>query len=206
MQVNSGSMNLSPLMLVTSRRQMKPSFERCLENALLGGASLIQLREKDLDQTLFTFMAQMCRKLCVHYRAELLINGRPKMAQRLAIGGLHLPESALELETIPKFPVNGFSVHTLENAKRVEALGADYLVYGSVFSTASHPENTPAGLDELHKVTEAVSCPVYAIGGITAANAKSCQEAGAYGVAVMSAVWEAPNVGDAVRDLLEVLL
>ncbi|MEO6907101.1 MAG: thiamine phosphate synthase [Abditibacteriaceae bacterium] len=199
-------MNLSPLMLVTSRHQMKPSFEHCLEVALLSGASLIQLREKDLDQTLFTFLAEICRKLCSHYNAELLINGRPKMAQRLGIDGLHLPESSLELDALPKFPVMGFSVHSLENAKRAEAMGANYLIYGSVFSTASHPEIVPVGLDELHKVTQAVSCPVYAIGGISAANAKSCKEAGAYGVSVISAVWQAPDVAQATRDLLEVLL
>ena len=199
-------MNLSPLMLVTSRHQMKPSFEHCLEAALLGGASLIQLREKDLDPTLFMFLAEVCRKLCSHYNAELLINGRPKTAQRLKIGGLHLPESALGMDVLPKFPVMGISVHSLENAKRAEALGADYLIYGSVFSTASHPETAPVGLDELSKVTQAVSCPVYAIGGISAANAKSCKEAGAYGVAVMSAVWQAPDATQAVRDLLEALL
>lgn len=199
-------MNLSPLMLVTSRHQMKPSFESTLENALLGGASLIQLREKDLDQTLFMFMAQMCRKLCVNYRAELLINGRPKIAERLSIGGLHLPESALELDALPKFPVTGISVHSLENAKKAEVMGADYLIYGSVFSTASHPDIVPVGLEELHKLTQAVACPVYAIGGISVANAKSCQEVGAHGVAVLSAVWQAPDVSQAVRDLLEVLL
>jgi thiamine-phosphate pyrophosphorylase len=199
-------MNLSPLMLVTSRHQMKPSFEHCLETALLGGASLIQLREKDLDPTLFLFLAGVCRKLCSHYHAELLINSRPKTAQSLAIGGLHLPESALKAEALPKFAVMGFSVHSLENAKRAEARGADYLVYGSIFSTPSHPENTPAGLEELHRVTQAVSCPVYAIGGISADNAKACREAGAYGVAVMSAVWQAPDVTQATRDLLEILL
>jgi thiamine-phosphate diphosphorylase len=193
-------------MLVTSRHQMKPSFEHCLEAALLGGASLIQLREKDLEPTLFIFLAEICRKLCLHYNSELLINGRPKTAQRLNIGGLHLPESALEMDVLPKFPVMGISVHSLENAKRAEALGADYLIYGSVFSTASHPEIAPVGLDELREVTQAVSCPVYAIGGISAANAKSCKEAGAYGVAVMSAVWQAADVSQAVRELLEVLL
>lgn len=193
-------------MLVTSRHQMKPSFEHCLEAALLGGASLIQLREKDLDPTLFTFLAEICRKLCSHYNAELLINGRPKMAQRLKIGGLHLPETALDQDALPKFPVMGISVHSLENAKRAEAQGADYLIYGSVFPTASHPEIASVGLDELHKVTQAVSCPVYAIGGISAVNAKSCKEAGAYGVAVISAVWQAPDAVQAVRDLLKVLL
>jgi thiamine-phosphate diphosphorylase len=128
------------------------------------------------------------------------------MAQGLKVGGLHLPESALEMEALPKFPVMGFSVHSLENAKRAEAQGADYLIYGSIFPTASHPEIAAVGLDELNKVTQAVSCPVYAIGGISAANAKSCKEAGAYGVAVMSAVWQASSVTQAVHDLLEVLL
>lgn len=185
---------------------MKPSFERSLENALLGGASLIQLREKDLDQTLFAFMAQMCRKLCVHYRAELLINGRPKTARRLAIGGLHLPESALEQDVLPEFPVMGVSVHSVENAKRAASLGADYLIYGSIFQTPSHPDIAPVGLDALYQLTQAVSCPVYAIGGISAANAKSCRDAGAHGVAVMSAVWQAPDVRRAVRELVDVLL
>ena len=199
-------MNLSPLMLVTSRHLMKPSFERTLEMALLGGASLIQLREKDLEQTLYTFMAQLSQKLCSHYQADLLINGRPKMAQRLGIEGVHYPESVLERDDFQKFPVTGISVHSLENAKRAEALGIDYLVYGSVFATSSHPEPTAVGLDELQKVTQTVSCPVYAIGGISSSNAKSCREAGAHGVAVVSAVWQAPDVSKAVRDLLEILL
>lgn len=199
-------MNLSRLMLVTSRHQMKPSFERCLENALLGGAALIQLREKNLDNVLFSYLSQMTQRLCRIYGAQLLINGHAEMARKLAADGVHLPEAVLEQNVLPENSLKGVSVHTVENAKRAAAMGADYLIFGSVFLTASHPDIAPAGLEELRKVTQAVSCPVYAIGGISAINAGSCLEAGAYGVAVMSAVWQAADVRQTVRGLLDILI
>ena len=191
--------SLSHLMLVTQRARMKPDFETALEAALHGGAQLIQLREKDLPQDELLALAQGAKELCEKYGAILIINGAPEVAQTLGIG-LHLPESAL-------FPGNGnlggASVHSLESAQSAAGQGTEYLVFGSVFSTQSHPDSVPAGLERLGEVCAAVQIPVFAIGGITCANAKSCLDAGAHGIAVISAVWDAANVEIAVRALKE---
>jgi thiamine monophosphate synthase len=75
-------------------------------------------------------------------------------------------------------------------------------VFGPVFSTASHPGAAPVGVEMLNEVVRAAACPVYAIGGINATNAGQCREAGAYGVAVLSAVWQADDVAGAVRAII----
>ena len=191
-------------MLVTSRHQMKPSFEYSLESALLGGAALVQLREQELKPAVFSYMAQLVAQLCRSYNATLLINGQVEIARSVA-DGVHLPEAVLQNERLPEIACKGVSVHSIENARRAAELGADYVIFGSVFATSSHPENEPAGLEALHQVAQAVDIPVFAIGGISAANAKSCLEAGAHGVAVMSTVWQAADAVQAVRDLREVL-
>jgi len=197
-------MKLPSLMLVTSRHQMKPSFERSLESALLGGAALVQLRERELKPVVFSYLAQLAARLCHIYDATLLINGQVNIA-RLIADGAHLPEAVLQEVALPDIACKGVSVHSVDNARRAAEIGADYVIFGSVFATASHPGEEPAGLDVLHEVAQAVEIPVFAIGGISAMNAKSCLEAGAHGVAVMSAVWQAPDVMQAVRDLREVL-
>jgi len=197
-------MKLPSLMLVTSRHQMKPSFEYSLESALLGGAALVQLREQELKPAVFSYMAQLVAQLCRSYNATLLINGQVEIARSVA-DGVHLPEAVLQNERLPEIACKGVSVHSIENARRAAELGADYVIFGSVFATSSHPENEPAGLEALHQVAQAVDIPVFAIGGISAANAKSCLEAGAHGVAVMSTVWQAADAVQAVRDLREVL-
>ncbi len=135
--------------------------------------------------------------MCEKYGATLIINGAPQIADTLNIG-LHLPEGA-PLPKESKFC--GASVHSLESAHRAAEQGADYLVFGSVFQTQSHPGAAPAGLEMLREVCAAVEVPVFAIGGITAQNAKSCLAAGAHGIAVIGAVWDAENIEAAVREL-----
>src|SRR4051812_14906299 len=81
--------------------------------------------------------------------------------------------------------------------------GADYVVFGSVWETASHPGGGAAGLERLREVCEISPVPVYAIGGVTAERVAACLEAGAHGVAVMRAVWEAEDVESATRELVE---
>ncbi len=189
--------NLPRLMLVTQRARMKPDFASALEAALRGGARLIQLREKDLPPDELLSLAQNAKDLCENYGATLLINGAPEMARALNLG-LHLPEGA-PLPT--EFKFCGASVHSLESARRAAEHGADYLVFGSVFQTLSHPDSLPAGLAKLRAVCAAVDVPVFAIGGITAQNADSCFAAGAYGIAVIGAAWDAANIEAAVRDL-----
>lgn len=184
-------------MLVSQRARMKPDFESAIEAALRGGARLIQLREKDLSDDELLELAQRAKTLCEKYGATLIINGAPQIACALNIG-LHLPE---DVPLPEKMKLCGASVHSLESARRAAEQGADYLVFGSVFETQSHPGMAPAGLETLREVCVAVDSPVFAIGGITAQNAKSCLAAGAHGIAVIGAVWDAENIEAAVREL-----
>jgi len=187
---------------------MRISFGAALDGALRGGASLIQLREKALPSAELLHFAQTAQELCRNYGAQLLINSDAGVA--VAVGaGLHLPEgnappSRARL-VLRRSALYGVSVHSVEAAQRAADAGAAYLIFGSVFETASHPGETPKGLTALQAVTNVVNCPVFAIGGVTAVNAKRCLEAGAHGVAVIGAVWNAPDVALAVEALLNIL-
>jgi len=202
-------MTLPPLLLITERRCMAPSFEDALEAALQGGARLLQLREKELPANAALPLARRAQQLCAAHGAQLLINSRADIAQLAGAAGVHLPEDGLPPQSIrEKFPrlLCGVSVHSVAAAQRAEREGADYLLFGSVFPTASHPGRTPAGLARLHAVCAATALPVFAVGGVTAANARACREAGAHGVAVIRAVWQAASVTTAVQVLRRELL
>ncbi len=201
-------MNTLPrLMLVTSRRIMQPSFATALEAALHGGARWIQLREKDLPLTDLLEIARQAQEQCASLGAMLSINVHADMAGSLGASGVHLPEQGLAphqaREVLHKGALVGQSVHSVQSAQRATEQGADYLVFGSVFPTASHPGSAPRELDALYEVAAATHLPVFAIGGIDASRTRSCLEAGAYGVAVVSAAWQTHNVSEAVGRLVQ---
>jgi thiamine-phosphate pyrophosphorylase len=197
------------LMLITQGHAMRPSPLLALQNALQGGARLIQLREKELSDDQLRRLARDTKQLCHEFDARLIINNRLEIARSTG-ANLHLPES--EMETLPATRKElgnevliGASAHSLEAAQCALEQGADYIVFGSVFETASHPGSTPAGLEALREVCNSVKIPVFAVGGITSRNARKCVDAGAHGVAVIRAVWSTPDVGAAVRELLQAL-
>jgi thiamine-phosphate pyrophosphorylase len=200
---------LPRLYLITDRHHMQPSFELALAAALEGGARLIQLREKDLSLRHLHALAESANFLCQPAGARLLINSSLDVANAVGAGGVHLPDGgpgpAAARELLSPGTLCGVSVHSTPAAQQAAAAGADYLIFGSIFQTSSHPGAAPAGLDALREVAASVACPVYAIGGIEPGSVADCLKAGAYGVAVRSAVWEAPDAAVAVRDLLAAL-
>jgi len=199
-------MILPRLMVITDRNLMEPDFESALQAAIRGGARLIQWREKDLPSEGVLPLARAAREICERNGAKLLVNFDFELAQKIYACGVHLPESQsvenARLQLQREYLV-GQSVHSIEAAKTAENAGADYLVFGSVFQTDSHKGSTPSGLESLRKVASEVSIPVFAIGGISVSNARSCLDAGAHGVAMIRAIWSAPNVEFATRELLE---
>lgn len=208
---------LPSLMLVTQRARMKPDFLAALQSALRGGARFIQLRDKGLPWQLVFEARLVCRaadaRLVVNSRMSQLVcratGARPEIYSRVEFpdlffaDGVHLPENAPPLEG--RFALRGVSCHSLESARRAVELGADYLVFGSIFETQSHPGAAPAGLEALREVCAAVEVPVFAIGGVTAQNARLCLEAGAHGIAVIGAAWDAEDVEVAVRELTAIV-
>ena len=197
---------LPRLMLISARAEMQPSFEGALENALRGGALLIQLRERDLPLDEFNALALRAAHLCRHFGARLLINGEPEIARAVAETGC---DCGIHRKTrdacLPNELAGGASVHSVEEARCAQDSGAQYLVFGSVFATESHSGAIPAGLKSLRAVCESVTLPVFAVGGINKTRVKVCLENGAHGVAVIRAIWRKPDVEEATRELMRSL-
>jgi thiamine-phosphate pyrophosphorylase len=200
-------LTLPRLMLVTNRRLMQPSFAAALEAALRGGARWIQLREKELAPHELMELALQAQQLCTRYGALLSINSRADIARAAHASGVHLPErgiaphqARLSLDT---GALVGQSVHGVEAAQRAAQQGADYLVLGSVFPTASHPGGTTQGLAALREIAAATHIPVYAIGGIDVQRIGPCLTAGACGVAVVGAAWQDADVSKNVSALVQ---
>lgn len=193
---------LPRLMLVTQRSLMRPNFSDALSAALDGGARLVQLREKDISHPELFDLARAAKTICDAHGAQLVVNGSMEIAR--AIGAhLHLPEAASVADArraLGREYSLGQSVHSLAAAQRAQNEGADYLVFGSVFPTASHPGSTPGGIEALRQVAQELEIPIFAIGGVTPVNCADCLAAGAHGVAVMRAVWHAPDMAAAVAD------
>jgi thiamine-phosphate pyrophosphorylase len=183
---------------------MRPSFDAALEAALRGGARFIQLREKDLSPREVLDLALHAQRLCEKYGAKLVINSRADIARAAHADGVHLPENdvppAAARLSLGYHALCGVSVHSVEAARLAAHEGADYLVFGPVFQTTSHPGTAPVGLEALREIATAVTTPIFAIGGIDTESSRLCLNAGAYGVAVISAVWHAANVVEAVRN------
>jgi thiamine-phosphate pyrophosphorylase len=198
---------LPRLMLVTHSGVMSPDFALSLEAALRGGARLIQLRESALQGTsMRSDMIVTARSLCRKFGATLLLNGEEDEARRREADGVHWPSRLIptvrEPSEAPEF-LRGASVHSPQEAWRARTAGADYLLFGSVWETESHPGMKGTGLKVLREACALSSLPVFAIGGVTPERIALCREAGAWGVAVMRAAWQAPDVEQTVRELVE---
>lgn len=137
---------------------------------------------------------------------RLVVNGNAEVAKSLGCRGVHLPEG-LPVESIPGGGQLrlGCSVHSLPAAVEKEQKGADYLFFGHVFASGSKPGQKPRGLKQLRQVTTAVKIPVIAIGGVTVDRIPLLAKAGCSGVAVISAIADAPDPGEAARRLKEAL-
>jgi len=185
---------LPRLMVITQSDLMGSGFELALLQALRGGARWVQLREKEASPRALLEMSFRALRLCETYGARLSINGRVEVARSCHAWGVHLAEGDLparEMRSILGHHAGcGVSVHSIEAARRAWGEGADYLLFGPVFPTLSHSGAEAQGLEALRKVAGSVKCPVLAVGGIDAANAKSCLDAGAHGAAVIRAAWK----------------
>ncbi len=193
------------LLLITDAARMKPDADSALLAACLGGAKWFCVREKTAAPREILDIFARTQRIAEKFGAKTFLNGRADLARAAHADGLHLPEIELPVSaarlTLGFHTPCGVSVHSLDSARRAHLEGADYLLFGPVFPTSSHPETAPQGLEMLQKVAQGVSIPVFAVGGIDASNAAACLKAGAAGVAVISGVWNAPNIAAAVREL-----
>jgi len=138
---------------------------------------------------------------------RLFINDRLDIALAVDAEGVQLTPGSLSPEEARRLSARwwiGRSVHNLAEAEAAQAGGADYLLAGPVFPTATHPDRAPLGLGALREIV-GLGLPVLAIGGVTARNAREVREAGAHGVAAIRALWDATEPAAAARQMLEAL-
>lgn len=178
--------------------------------AIRGGATMIQLREKTLSVRGTVALARRLQEITRPAGVPLIINDRADVALAIDADGVHVGQDDLPVADARRLlgpdRIVGVSAGTIAEAVAAEADGADYVGVGSIFPTGSKSDAGEAiGPEGLAQVRAAVHIPVVAIGGITAANAAEAIQAGAAGVAVISAVVGADDVREAARRLAEVV-
>jgi len=199
------------LYLVTDRRQTQGrDLLWVLEQALEGGVRAVQLREKDLGGRDLFLLAEKTKRLCGRYHASLLINDRIDVALGVDAYGVHLGGSSMPAGVARRLlgsdKLIGVSTHSVHEAQAAERAGADFILFGPVYSTASKAAyGDPQGARALKEVVEKTSLPVYAIGGIKAENITAVKGTGSRGVALISAVMSAADPKRAAQEILAAL-
>ena len=195
------------LYVVTDRHEAAGrALEEIVAAAAQGGAGAIQLREKDLSARDLYALGARLQATLAPYGVPLLINDRLDVALALDAAGVHLAGHSLPTAVVRRVlgagKLLGVSTHSVEEACRAAEDGADFIVFGPVFTTPSKVAyGPPQGLQQLRTVARAVPIPVIAIGGIDHTNLPQVVQAGAYGVAMIRAVLAAPDPQKATQQL-----
>ncbi len=177
------------------------------EKALMGGATMIQLRHKQASGSQLFLWAVEIRKLCKKHQALCIINDRVDIAMASQADGVHLGQQDMPIEAarklLGKHRIIGVSASSVNEAVQAEKDGADYIGFGHIFPTSSKEKDySPLGTETLRQAAALLSLPIIAIGGISHENAALLISSGASAVAVISAVSRAPDPSFAAHKLL----
>ena len=176
-----------------------------VKEALEGGATFVQLREKELDEDTFLAEAIEIQELCKKYKVPFVINDNVEIARKMNADGVHVGQSDMEAGDVRALlgddKILGVSAQTVEQAVLAEARGADYLGVGAVFPTGSKADADDVSHETLKAICEAVSIPVVAIGGIGKHNVSLLSGSGICGIAVISAIFAADDIKGATAEL-----
>lgn len=194
------------LYAVTDRSWLgEQTLEEQVEEALKGGATFIQLREKTLNDEAFLEEARRLKALCARYRVPFVINDNVALAKEVDADGVHVGQSDMEAQNVRELlgpdKIIGVSAQTVEQALLAEAHGADYLGVGAVFPTGSKADADDVSFETLAAICKAVHIPVIAIGGIHAGNVEKLAGSGICGIAVISALFAQPDITAAAEQL-----
>lgn len=176
-----------------------------VEEAIKGGVTFVQLREKNLDDTAFLQEAKEIKELCARFHVPFVINDNVDIAAEIDADGVHVGQSDMEAGDVRKKlgpdKIIGVSAQTVEQALRAQTHGADYLGVGAVFPTGSKADAVEVSRDTVREICRAVDIPVIAIGGITRENVIELKGTGICGIAVISAIFAQQDIEEAARTL-----
>lgn len=181
-----------------------------IEDALDGGVTCVQLREKHLDRDAFVREALQARELCHRYGVPLIINDNVDVALESGADGVHVgiedaPVADIRRRTGRDFII-GATAKTVARARAAEAAGADYLGVGAVFPSPTKTNAIRITAEQLREICASVAIPAVAIGGITLENAPTLAGCGAAGIAVVSAIFGAADIRAAAAALRQTAL
>ncbi|MDR1315940.1 MAG: thiamine phosphate synthase [Spirochaetales bacterium] len=176
------------IIAVTNRLACTDAFSSRIETLSACGISALILREKDLSADEYETLARQVYEVCARRGVKFIAHGFATAAARIGCGAVHLPLPVFisQARDALRGLAVGVSVHSVEEARQAASRGAAYLVAGHVFQTSSKEGLPPRGLGFLHEICQAVSLPVYAIGGISEHTIKAVRETGAAGACLMS--------------------
>ena len=176
-----------------------------VEQALKGGVSFLQLREKELEEQAFLEEAKVIQELCKKYQVPFLINDNVELAASIGADGVHVGQSDMAAgaarEKLGPDRIIGVSARTVEEALEAQRQGADYLGVGAVFPTGSKADAVEVDHQVLKEICSAVEIPVIAIGGIGRDNVAQLKGSGICGIAVISAIFAQNDIEAAAREL-----
>lgn len=176
-----------------------------VEEALDGGATFLQLREKNLDDAHFLEEARELQALCRERGVPFIVNDNVDVALAMGADGIHVGQHDMEAGDVRRLlgpdRILGVSAQTVEQALLAQERGADYLGVGAVFPTGSKDDADDVSFEELRAICEAVTIPVVAIGGISLSNVKKLAGSGICGIAVISAIFAQKDIRQAAEQL-----
>ncbi len=194
------------LYLCTDRSLMTaPTLEQAVNDAIKGGCTVVQLREKHATSREFYQLALSLKRITGYYGIPLIINDRLDIAAAVNAEGVHLGQKDLPADiaraVLGEEKIIGVSANNLQAAINAELDGADYIGVGAVFQTSTKTDTKPVTIDKLKEIRSVVKIPMVAIGGIKRSNISQLNGTGINGVAVVSAVIGSKNITAAAREL-----
>ena len=196
------------LYLVTDKSDDVEKFLNTIEEAIKGGVSVVQIREKTADTLEFYNLALQVKEITTKYNVPLIINDRVDVALAIDADGVHVGQSDMPCDITRKLigedKILGVSAATIEEAKKAERDGADYIGTGAVFPTKTKDDAPSITKEDLKEITESINIPTVAIGGITLENASQLKDTGIAGLSVVSAIMSSDNPKKSSEELLNI--
>ena len=196
------------LYLVTDNSDDVDRFLNTIEEGIKGGVTVVQIREKTADTLDFYNLALKVKEITTRYDVPLIINDRVDVALAIDADGVHVGQSDMPCDVTRRLigpdKILGISAATIEEAKKAESDGADYIGTGAVFPTATKDDAPSVTKEELTEIVKSINIPVVAIGGINLDNASQLTDTGIAGLSVVSTIMSSDNPKKSSEELLKI--
>jgi thiamine-phosphate pyrophosphorylase len=196
------------LYLVTDKSDDVEKFLKTIEEAIKGGVTVVQIREKTAETLDFYNLALKVKEITTKYDVPLIINDRVDVALAVDADGVHVGQSDMPCDVTRKLigedKILGVSAATIDEARKAQEDGADYIGTGAVFPTATKDDAPKVTKQELKEIVESIDIPVVAIGGISKDNAHELLDTGIAGLSVVSAIMSSENPKKSSEELLNI--